>query len=167
MVPLELVVNKLAYPSGMLLSFSSSKWYRGLMGGVLLISVFYIVTESAFYITNIDDLNESTACLGTLSFVITSLVRLVLVIVNNSQLKSLILSIRQIHESTPSTHSRSLVAERRTNKYILIFGASAYLTITLMTLSPLVNMFLEYRATGELVNTRWQLPYKMLWVIFS
>lgn len=135
------------------------------MGGVLLISVFYIVTEGAFYISNLDDLNESTACLGTLSFVITSLVRLVLVIVNNSRLKCLILSIRKIYESPPSTHSESLVAERRTNKYIAIFGASAYLTITFMTLSPLVNMYLEYRATGEVVHTRWELPYKMLWVM--
>lgn len=162
MVPLDFIENKFCKPSGILVSFNISRHYNWIIRIILLVTVVYIWSEAAFYVTNLDDLNESTACLGTLSFAVTSLVRVVWLLVKNGKLKDLIYKIRYNHQNRISAKIVSLAAEKRSRRYSVALFAAAYLTLVIMMITPPINMYLEYRSTGKVVRTRWDLPFKML-----
>lgn len=162
MVPLEFILKRLAYPSGVLISFNSSRNYKWIIWCVGLITVIYLLSESAFYFANIEDLNESTACLGTLVFVVTSFIRVVLILQKNRELRDLIQVIRQMYRERSSVQYLSRVSEKKSRKYTIFLLCSAYLTLLMMMLSPLLNMYLEFNSTGKVEQTRWELPYKLL-----
>lgn len=162
MVPLEFILKKLAYPSGVLISFNSPKHYKWIICCVGLITVIYLLSESAFYFANIEDLNESTASLGTLVFVVTSFIRVGLILHKNRELRDIIKVIRQMYRERSSVQQHSRVSEAKSRKYTIFLLGSSYLTLLMMMLSPLFKMYLEYNSTGKVEQTRWELPYKML-----
>lgn len=162
MYPLEFILNRLAYPSGALIAFNPTKPYLLITFTSLFLAVFYAITEGAYYVVYISDLNKSTACLGTLAFTITSLVRVILLLHKNEQLKNLIVQIRSIIEKNSSVKYLSTKAEKRSKRYAIMFFAIVYLTLLFMMIAPLVNMLLEYTTTGMVVETRWDLPFRIL-----
>lgn len=162
MIPLQFIVDNLAFPSGILIAFSSSKIYKSYITLILLITVIYIFVETQFYLLHIHDLKESTTSMGTLSFTVTSFFRVVLLLKNNERLQNLILDIRQINTRRPSSNNdEAFVAERKSRITSIILLAMAYLTLLFMMVSPLVNMYREMVNTGVIVKHRWEFPYKM------
>lgn len=162
MAPCDFILKNLAYPSGVLISFNSSKGYKTFLFTVLLITTVYVISELAFYFVYISDLNESTASLSTMAFTVTSFIRLLLILHKNRQLKDLILRIRRISKQRPNICYLTNAAERQAKRYTTIFVFLVYLTLLLMLVAPLGNMYLEYRATGDIKKTRYELPFKLL-----
>lgn len=162
MSPFDFILNNLAYPSGILISFYTSQRYKLIILLVLLITVFYVISEVAFYFVNISNLNEATACLSTMAFTTTAFIRLLLILYNNRQLKDLILCIRRISKRRPNISYITNAAERQSKRFAITFVFFVYLTLFLMSVTPLGNMYLEFRATGEVRKTRYELPFKLL-----
>lgn len=56
----------------------------------------------------------------------------------------------------------SLATEKEIRKLFLVFIGFVYLTLVIMNIAPIVNMYLEFRATGDTVRTRYYLVFKLL-----
>lgn len=162
MAPLGFILDKFAYPSGILISFPKSNRYKLIVWFTLCIKLFYVISESAFYIINISNLNESTASLATLAFTITSFIQLLLILKNNGELRELIQRIQQLINCRSSMKYVSLATEKEIRKLFLVFIGFVYLTLVIMNIAPIVNMYLEFRATGDTVRTRYYLVFKLL-----
>ena len=132
MVPLEFVVNRLAYPSGTLVSFATSPHYKWILCLVIPVTLFYVIGETLFYFTHLDDLNESTACLGTMSFTVTACVRVSLMLARNRQLKSLVDDIRRIHKARPRVHYLSPEAEKWSKIFSVTLALGGYTALFLL-----------------------------------
>ena len=162
MVPLDFIVSKFAYRSGILISFTDSKAYQILLWVVLLIEGVFVFTEVAYFVANLDNVQKAAACMGTLSITLTSFIRVLVILARNKQLKIFVDEIREIYKERPSAHDVCLRAEKVSDLLSKCFVASAYVTLTIMTSSPLINMLIEYKRTGAVVETRWGIPFSML-----
>lgn len=162
MIPLEFIVSKFSYNSGILTSFSTSKFYKILLWIIVPNYLIYVITETSFFFANLGDIYLATACMGTFAFTMNAFIRVILILVKNKELKSLIDEIRDIYKNRPSAHFLALNAEKNANYLSWLLLVASYLTLVLMSMSPFVNMFFEYQATGQVVKSRWDLPYRMM-----
>ena len=162
MVPLDSIVSKFSFWSGIMISFTDSCTYKRLMWLVMGVQTFYVVAEGTFFIVNMDNLYQATACMATMSFSVTSFVRVIVILVKNRQLKSLVDEIRAICKDRPSAKYVSLEAEKKANYLAKVLVFAGYFTYITMLASPFINMFIEYEMTGGIVKHKWDLPVKML-----
>ena len=87
MVPLDFIVSKFSYRSGILVSFANSKTYLIFLWVVLLIEGVFAFAQLAYFVANLDNFQKAAGCMGTLSIALTSFIRVLVFLTRNKQLK--------------------------------------------------------------------------------
>lgn len=152
----------LARSSGLLVNYERSNpilWLITLY--TILNTAHFVVGIGSFLILNLNNFDYFTNSFGGFSNMMVNLTKTCMFIAANHNLKTIMgkLDSFTIMKGRTNAHQLAL-ADQQTEMYTKKFLIVVYIAVIGITFSPILAMFFEYLKTGQVVENRWDLPFK-------
>lgn len=152
----------LARFSGLLINYeTSSKWIYLIIFLTLLNLANFVFGIGYFTLEHLDSLDYFTNSFGAFSNMLVNLLKTCMFLARNRKFRQMMNRLEGFAlDQKRSNFPLSLMAERKTEcntkKYLMV----VYISVLGITMSPLLAMVSEYLSTGQVVDKRYELPFK-------
>lgn len=152
----------LARSSGLLINYENqSRWYLVLTILNISNTANFVLVIGHFMVGNLGNLDYFTNSFGAFSNVIVNLLKTCMFLAANQKLKLMMDKLERLAvDKNRSSYDTSLIADQKSKDYTRKYLLVVYLAVFGISLSPLLAMVEEYVKTGQVVQTRWNLPFK-------
>ena len=153
----------LARWSGLLVGVEqNSRWYFVATVLTILNTANFVIPIGTFMVQNLDNLDDFTDAFGAFCNMTVNMLKTCMFLLENRNLKRILEHMEKFAlNQSLSNYKHSCRAEAHGESHVKKFLVVVYLAVFGITSAPLLAMLIEYWKTGQVVDTRWNMPFKI------